>query len=600
MKKICPLIFLVCATFSLQAEEYTITFNSGTGDSSSPASKLESIVYISTDNCINRLIYADRVYRAKEDFGIKFSAGTSGGKLSIGLNAQYNIQSMTVYAAAFGGNNKDSVNSFIVCGDTIAWVKGTATVITPYSVEAPGLTDSITIAATTARNNRFYVQKIVFTAPDPLPLVAKITTQPIVDFGGAVIENGQPATEATNVNILARSTTQDSLVLKLRSGTIFSLYPTKLPHNGGDINVAYTVTTATDKGFPITDSLIITAKGLDNNTVRKAIPVTVFARNYVPPVVPVDSACMRIGPMPCNYYAAAQGLKDSILKSTLSEIIHCGPRYKYGSGKRHTWNGFFFTDRDTLTNQVIDMYSNNLRYFDQEDTCASVIGCDIEHMLPNSWWGGADGNYETYCDLYALVPADYSANRSKSDNAPGIPADTTFNNGMFFIGSGKDYGLTRVFCPTDEYKGDFARAYFYVVTCYENIQWKTTGDCGKSMTNDNYLEFQPWLQELLMGWHRLDPVSEKEKTRAIEVNKIQGNRNPFIDYPDLAEYIWGNKQGQMVNFHQLSQSYGDYYCDVPTSTPHILITPDSNLQKILLDNHIYIFKDGEYYTLLGR
>ncbi|MCQ2347844.1 MAG: endonuclease [Paludibacteraceae bacterium] len=597
MRKFAYLLLFVCS-IGLHAEEYTITFNSSTSDSSSPATKLESIVYTSTDNCINRLIYADKVYRAKEDFGIKFSSGTAGGKLSIGLNAQYDIQSMTIYAATYGGNNKDSVNAFRVYDNNISWAKGTATVITPYTVKAPGLTDSIVIAATTAKNNRFYVQKIVFTAPDPLPNIAKITTQPVVDFGSAIIEDGQPETDANNVNIIARSTSTDSLVLKLRNGSTFSLSPTKLPHNGGDINVAYTVATATDKGYTITDSLIIIAKGLDGNNVRKAVPVTLFAKSYTPPVLPVDSSCMRVGPMPCDYYLPAQGTKDENLMLSLSEIIHCGPRYRYGSGRQRSWHGFFFTDRDTLTQQVLDMYSNNRRYFNIEDTCASVSGFDIEHMLPKSWWGG-DVN-EAYCDLYHLVPGDFSANRSKSNNAPGIPADSTFNNGSFVTGSGKNYGLTRVFCPEDKYKGDFARAYFYIVTCYKDLTWVTTGDACKAMTNDSYLEFQPWLQELLLSWHRLDPVSDKEKARAIEVNKIQGNRNPFIDYPDLVEYIWGDKQGQTVNFNQLTYSYGEPCSDVLTSAPDIMITPDSNLQKILLDSHIYIFQDGKYYTLIGQ
>jgi endonuclease I len=60
------------------------------------------------------------------------------------------------------------------------------------------------------------------------------------------------------------------------------------------------------------------------------------------------------------------------------------------------------------------------------------------------------------------------------------------------------------------------------------------------MTNDSWQEFKPWLRDVLLAWHRMDPVSDKEKTRAIEVNKIQGNRNPFIDYPELVEFIWGN------------------------------------------------------------
>jgi len=589
------LLLMLFSSLLLCGEEYTIVFNSGNSDSSSPATKLEQIIYTSSDDCVNKLLYANKVYRAKDGFGIKLSNSTNGGKLSLGLNTQYNISSMTIYAAALAG--KDTANAIVVCGQRISWKKGKATILTPYTVAFSGLTDSIVIAASVNKNNRFYVQKIVFTAPDPLPGVAKITVQPEVDFGGAIVIDGQPATDAQNINILARATSNDSLALKLHTGTTFALAPTRLSHLGGDVNISYVVTQATDKGFPVTDSLIISAKGTNGNIVRKAIAISLYAKNYTSPIFEGDSACMRIGKMPGNYYQPAQGLCDSALKEALSEVIHCGPRYRYGAGHHHTWHGFFYTDRDTVTQQVLDMYSNNVRFFDVEDTCGSVSEFDIEHMLPKSWWGG-DVN-EAYCDLFHLVPADYSANRSKSNNAPGIPTDSTFNNGSFVTGSGKTYGLTRVFCPADMYKGDFARAYFYIVTCYDSLQWVTTGDAGKAMTNDSYLEFRPWLQELLMSWHRKDPVSDKEKARAIEVNKIQGNRNPFIDYPELAEYIWGNKQGQNVDFYQLEQSFGDPYSETPTSiTTQQSITKGSP-RKVHVDDAVYIVVDGNVYTILG-
>ena len=49
---------------------------------------------------------------------------------------------------------------------------------------------------------------------------------------------------------------------------------------------------------------------------------------------------------------------------------------------------------------------------------------------------------------------------------------------------------------------------------------------------------------LLMKWHRQDPVSQKEIDRNNGIQAAQGNRNPFIDYPCLAEYLWGNKAGE--------------------------------------------------------
>ncbi|MDE5574981.1 MAG: endonuclease, partial [Bacteroidales bacterium] len=53
-------------------------------------------------------------------------------------------------------------------------------------------------------------------------------------------------------------------------------------------------------------------------------------------------------------------------------------------------------------------------------------------------------------------------------------------------------------------------------------------------------DFSEWSKELLLKWHRQDPVSEKETQRNDSVFVLQGNRNPFIDYPELVEKIWGN------------------------------------------------------------
>ena len=296
--------------------------------------------------------------------------------------------------------------------------------------------------------------------------------------------------------------------------------------------------------------------------------------------------------MPQGYYDQINGKSDATLKGTLKSIIRNHTVVPYGNG---SWEVFYYADRDTVTGLCMDMYCDDWKPLNSPGDKAA--GCNVEHSFAKSWWGG-DVN-EAYKDLYHLVPADYSANRSKSNNAPGIPADSTFTNGSFVTGSGINYGLTRVFCPADEYKGDFARAYFYIVTCYKDLVWLTTGDAGKAMTNDSYLEFRPWLQELLLSWHRSDPVSEKEKTRAIEVNKIQGNRNPFIDYPELVEYIWGNKQGEQVNFHNLTQSFGDPYDETSSALPCVPYSQEGVL-KVEHNGQILIRHDHQEHTLIGQ
>lgn len=610
MKK--HLTFLIAALFSLSmtAETYTILFNSSTSDSSSPTSELSSIVLSATGNCVDKIITADKIYRAKEGYGIKGGTASIGAKLVLGLDDTYTIKTITVYAAAFA--NKDDTTStktytrgLRIYNEYFAWEENHRTELRPYTLTLNASVDSIMIASNVDKNNRFYVQKIEFEAEDPHPTKGIIETQyPTMDFGGVKWESkDEPLEDVLSFEIIGKHI-NGSISLSLKnSSTVFSFSQNTLPAEGGEVDIFYSITLDTvAKAIPLSSVVVAKATGLDGIECVRELPIQL---TIVPPssggasTFDLDTTRMSIGSMPGDYYKYAQGTADSTLKNHIGYIICSGRRYRYGSGSKKTWDGFYYTDRDPETNEVLDMYSNNHRYFDPEKPTASVSGFDIEHMLPKSWWGG-DVN-PAYCDLFHLVPGDYSANRSKSNHAPGIPADSSFNNGSFVTGDGTEaYGLKRVFCPADEYKGDFARAYFYIAACYgDSLTWETSGEPGKAVTNEGWEEFQPWLRDLLLEWHRLDPVSEKELKRAIEVNKIQGNRNPFIDYPDLVEYIWGDKKGTAVDFRKLNQSYGDQYNDTPTG----ISATESSFRvasKFLRDGNLYITIDDHTYSILGQ
>ena len=587
------LLALLC--LSIQAEKYTIIFNSGNADSSSKTTELTNIIQSATGNCVNKIVLANNIYRAKPNYGIKGGTASAKGELTLGLNATYSISTLTVYAACYA-NKTDSTKKYgiTICDQQVDWHPNRCTDIMPYTLTLNRAVNTISISANNAKNNRWYVAKIEFELTTPQTQQASIEMPYLLDLGSQALVDGEPINDITNIQIIGRNIIGD-IQLSLFKGTNFTIQPNTLPANGGEVNLSYHLNSMTN----VEDTLIVSAKGSNGGLVTQKMPIKLEGYIYTPPVFDVDSSCMAIGPMPAFYYEDAQGQQGEALKSKLGAIIHCGVRYKYGSGNKKTWDGFFHTDRDTTTNLVLDMYSLETRYFNPQKPTASVLELDIEHMFPKSWWGG-DVN-EAYCDLFHLVPADYSANRSKSNHAPGIPSDTTFWNGSFATGSGSSYGLQKVFCPADEYKGDFARAYFYIATCYgESLQWTNSGDAAKAMTNNHWQEFQPWLRDLLVSWHRMDPVSDKEKQRAIEVNKIQGNRNPYIDYPELVEYIWGDKTDQKVDLLLLEQSYGHRYGEnnVETAIPPVH-TPDNSIGKVLDGNRIIIIQNESIYTLLG-
>ncbi|MGN0226854.1 MAG: endonuclease [Paludibacteraceae bacterium] len=615
MKKFLLFSMMLVFSMSIFAETFTIVFNSAENGDGNSSDKLEALVFSATNNCVASIQYASKVARAKPGYGIKGGTASEKGVLTLGLDATYHITEMTVYAATYPhAKDTAATRGFIVYDQTFKWEANHRTEIRPYTLTVDNDVDSIFISAEIGSYNRWYVQKIEFEAEDPHPDQAVIEMQyPTMNFGGVKWQSAdEPLEDILSFNLTGRHVEGD-ITLSLKTGKYFTLSQKTLPRDGGEVDIAYSITLSeVTKAIPFSDAVIAKAKGKDGVERSRELSIEL---TVVPPssggsgAFVIDTTCMVIGAMPGDYYKYAQGTADSTLKNHLGAIICCGKRYRYGSGAKHSWDAFFYTDRDTMTNEVLDMYSNNHRYFDPEKPTASVKDFDIEHMLPKSWWGG-DVN-PAYFDLFHLVPGDYSANRSKSNHAPGIPTDSTFNNGSFVTGSGSTYGLQRVFCPEDKYKGDFARAYFYIATCYgDSLTWLTSGEPGVAMTNEGWQEFQPWLRDLLLDWHRKDPVSKKELDRAVQVNKIQGNRNPFIDYPDLAEYIWGDKQGQEVDFNKLTQSYGDAYDEDYVKPDPDPIDPDDQAldnpssektaHKELRDGRIVILRNASIYTILGQ
>lgn len=239
--------------------------------------------------------------------------------------------------------------------------------------------------------------------------------------------------------------------------------------------------------------------------------------------------------IPVGYYDACIGKKQSALKSQLYTIIKNHDRISYGSSG--TWGAFRYSDVrsdgtvwDIYTDDRVDMPSSG-----------AASGMNIEHTFPKSWWGGTKN--DAYCDIMHLMPVNSNVNSRRGNNPYAEVATEKWSNSRSKTGSpksGQGGGASTVFEPDDEYKGDLARTYFYMVTCYQNLTWQ--GDGLKTAENGTYPTLQDWAIDMLLNWHRNDPVSQKEIDRNEVVYDQQGNRNPFIDYPDMVEYIWGTMQ----------------------------------------------------------
>jgi endonuclease I len=294
-----------------------------------------------------------------------------------------------------------------------------------------------------------------------------------------------------------------------------------------------------------------------------------------------------------NYYKPADGKKGSALKTALGKIIY----NRHEIGYKNLFKAYEYTDLRT-DGTIWDMYSNVTKFGINDHTGNYSGEGDMynrEHSFPSSWF---KDNLPMYCDIIHVVPTDGYINNMRSNYPFGEVDENNvtdkypkFSRNKFSkLGYCKNEGYTGlVFEPNDEYKGDFARIYFYMATCYEEKlpDWRGNGNFNTMFTGDSYPAIKTWALNMLLSWAKNDPVSEKEILRnnavyghdakgdTILTVQMQGNRNPFVDYPGLEEYIWGSKQ-------DVAFSYDNY--DGSSVTP---VDPqpgdDTQTEQILLN-----------------
>lgn len=256
-----------------------------------------------------------------------------------------------------------------------------------------------------------------------------------------------------------------------------------------------------------------------------------------------------------DYYAGLDGLSGAELKDAIHTLVTSDvAMLPYGNNgtstnitKPKTWWGFYLTDRDS-DGKVIDRYSGETFSFSNRGN--SVSGMNIEHSFPKSWWGGNENN--AYKDLINLMPCESTINNWKSNYPMGKVDNVWRTNGVTKIGTpagSSDSQSTRFWEPDDKWKGDFARGYFYMATAYQDFTW--SGDQAlRILDNNTYPTLKEWAYTLYLEWARNDKVAEIETDRNNNVQWMQGNRNPYVDFPNLAEYVWGDSVG--VAFHPLT------------------------------------------------
>ena len=311
-----------------------------------------------------------------------------------------------------------------------------------------------------------------------------------------------------------------------------------------------------------------------------AVSLSAFNR----PVTPADS-------LPA-YYESIDGTSGKELMDAIQRVAKQGYRaddFRYDS----VWLAFKHTDLRP-DSYIWEIYSDCDFVYEKDRTSNTTQtgeckGYNREHAMCQSWFGttslagqemSSSKKNSPGSDIFHIYPASYGMN-SRRGNRPYGEVLTAAN----VSGNGTKYGtpvqtisvtnsvagayvegsitlITNVLEPADEYKGDIARSYFGTMVKWagewtfnrnENgrVIFDATIDADTHYASENNYGLTPYGLALLLKWHRQDPVSQKEVDRNNGIQLTQGNRNPFIDYPYLAEYIWGERSGQTLDFELL-------------------------------------------------
>jgi endonuclease I len=237
-----------------------------------------------------------------------------------------------------------------------------------------------------------------------------------------------------------------------------------------------------------------------------------------------------------SYYDGID-VEDQYLASDLHRLIEDHEPVSYDG----LWDAFEHTDRRG-DGKVWDIYSDipggTAPYsFDfDDDQCGQYSGegdCfNREHSFPSSWFEDLS---PMRSDLHQVFPVDGYLNSIRSSHPFGDVGYSTYESENGSLRGNSDlcsYG-GRVFEPIDDFKGDVARAQLYMSIRYrgEDGEWSSSEATEGATLED-------WYLETMLAWHLLDPVSDKERDRNDAIDDIQRNRNPFVDHPEYACWVW--------------------------------------------------------------
>ena len=239
---------------------------------------------------------------------------------------------------------------------------------------------------------------------------------------------------------------------------------------------------------------------------------------------------------PVGYYDALDGKSGATLKQALQDII-ANPEVVHAQNYGDTETILKMADQNPLNNnEVWMMYVEKSRpKFEFQDTGINTGKWNREHIYPQSRGGFTDGTSGLSDGINIWLPTNADDILAGHGDAHHIRAEDGPENS---IRNNKDYG--EYIGPNKSqgsWHGDVARSLFYMAVRYNSLRLVNGNP-------DNTTVGQLGDLALLLQWNKSDKADDFEMNRNNYIYTWQVNRNPFIDYPELADYIYGEKLGQ--------------------------------------------------------
>ena len=302
-----------------------------------------------------------------------------------------------------------------------------------------------------------------------------------------------------------------------------------------------------DEEFVLVISALPPDVEVNNNSILRRVRDTDFqVANFGTPLNPTYGQVASTAP--AGYYASLEGLSGAALKQALQDII-ANPSEVHLHSYADMWDIIRVADTNPLNSgEIWDMYLEVPMSKIDQQTGSSIVGkWNREHIFCQSR-GGFEVAMGDYADGISIWNNTSAASTVDGvSDAHHIRAENGQENSSR---NNKNYGIVNsstVYAgpasTQGSWHGDVARASFYMAVRFNGFN-VVNGDPSEYLPSTTTSSGNIGDLATLLSWNVSDPRDDYEMNRNNYVQTWQHNRNPFIDYPLLADYIFGSQYGQ--------------------------------------------------------